>query len=159
MSELFSEFSGVVVILRGLPGSGKSTIAHNLAEESGCSIVHICSADDYFVDKFGNYRFNHRELSRAHNACMTKFLKLLIARAPFIAIDNTHIEQWEYENYILAAALAGYKVQIKEIICHDESSVEKFCKRNQHGVPLDKCIEMWRRFRHDPRAECISSTI
>jgi adenylate kinase family enzyme len=58
MKELF--------LLRGLPGAGKSTLAKMLVGEK--DYCHK-EADMYFMDPYGNYRFNTMELKDAHQWC------------------------------------------------------------------------------------------
>jgi len=52
-----------IILLRGIPGAGKSTLASLLLpNKPNC----IRSADMYFEDEEGNYNFNARELPTAH---------------------------------------------------------------------------------------------
>ena len=53
MKELF--------LLRGLPGSGKSTFANFVWNEYA-----ICEADKFFYDKEGNYNFDATKIKQAH---------------------------------------------------------------------------------------------
>ena len=55
-----------VVIMRGLPGSGKSHVAkalRNAMGDRGLSAV-VCSADDFFVSDSGRYEWAHSKLVR-----------------------------------------------------------------------------------------------
>ena len=57
----------VMAIMRGLPGSGKSTIASRIQEQ--LPQVQVCSADHHFIDEEGEYRFDLSKLGAAHAAC------------------------------------------------------------------------------------------
>ena len=52
----------VLYIVRGLSGSGKTTIAHNLTH-------NVFSADDYFTTHAGDYNFDPSKLGDAHADC------------------------------------------------------------------------------------------
>ena len=62
-------------IIRGLPGSGKSTLSGQIVKaytEQGKRAI-ICSADDYFIDqRTGNYNWDGNRLDEAHNWCRNK---------------------------------------------------------------------------------------
>ena len=64
---LLSQFL-VVFILRGLPGSGKSTIANTILQKLGDDAV-VCSANDYHYNKDGDYVWNKDLLQEAHSKC------------------------------------------------------------------------------------------
>ena len=46
----------VVFVMRGLPGSGKSTLVNAISKVYDGETPVICSADHYFVDENGVYR-------------------------------------------------------------------------------------------------------
>ena len=54
----------ILTLVRGLPGSGKSTFANNITNE-----FSVCEADKFFYDKEGNYNFDATKLSQAHKWC------------------------------------------------------------------------------------------
>lgn len=63
-----------LLIIRGLPGSGKSTLAKSLAKS-----FNIFSADDYFTDEHGTYRWDANKLTEAHADCFEKTRKALLS--------------------------------------------------------------------------------
>lgn len=130
-----------VVILRGVPGSGKTTWARAHVDPSAV----VCSADDFFLVG-GEYRFDPRRIGEAHAACMRKFLLALGEEATTIVVDNTSCSYWEYENYCVAARQWGYAVEIVEFDVAAED-VERVAARNTHGVPAEAVAAMWRRFQ------------
>jgi signal recognition particle GTPase len=59
----------MLVVMRGLPGSGKTTLAETIVEyagEMGADCM-ICSANDFFMQN-GVFQFNADDLGRAHDA-------------------------------------------------------------------------------------------
>ena len=161
------------VILRGVPGSGKSTVAQKLLEECWDIQVQIpgttgdeymtsargviCSADDYFKTTDGVYNFNAKLLKNAHEycrskveTCMQNIAGLVGGQMAYdvIVVDNTNTRHWEYQPYVELAEKYGYEVEIKVVGEFDKESVLKYAQRNTHGVPVDKVIAMAERFEH-----------
>jgi len=60
----------ILYIVRGIPGSGKSTIAKTLG---GIQI----ESDQYFIDSNGEYKFDASKLHNAHNYCQEDKIKLM----------------------------------------------------------------------------------
>jgi len=56
-------------LLRGVPGSGKSTISKRIQQlyDTDC----VCSADDYFM-KNGTYNYDNSKIQDAHKWCQQK---------------------------------------------------------------------------------------
>jgi len=53
--------SGVLFLVRGLPGSGKTSFASAIWNDYA-----VCEADKFFYDKEGNYNFDGSKLKEAH---------------------------------------------------------------------------------------------
>lgn len=78
-----------LVLIRGLPGSGKSTYARRFYS----GYVH-CEADHYFYDKDGVYRYNPDLIRQAHAACQKKAREALRS-GKSVVVSNTFVRQWE----------------------------------------------------------------
>lgn len=132
-----------VKIFRGLPGSGKSTMAkeHAYGEER----YAIVSADNYFMVD-GEYRFDPTRIGEAHTACMRAFLDALKLDTPLVIVDNTNTTIAEVTPYRLVALAMGYEVEIIRVECHPEICA----KRNTHGVPAATIEKMAARFEPIP---------
>lgn len=137
----------MAIILRAISGGGKTTYAKKLACERS---AFIFSLDQFFTGENGEYRFDERKISEAAADCMLRFLQALKTQRNLI-VDNTNTRRWEYESYILAAKLAGYQVEIHEIVCRDLDTLRKFHKRNVHNVPIYVLGQQFARWEDDER--------
>ena len=141
-----------VVILRGLPGSGKSFLAHCCTEAlQNPAAVSICSADSYFMEG-ERYKFNPSSLPQAHSYCLELFLDALGSGKELIVIDNTNSKLWEYRLYIYLCELLGHTYHILETPCPNELLSAKFCSRNVHNVDQLAISRMCQRWEVDERA-------
>lgn len=135
-----------VIIMRGIPGSGKSTWVEENEPDS-----HYCSADRYFVGEDGVYRFNPANIGEAHKSCMRHFLDALffceeIDHEFNVVVDNTNTQLWELSPYMAVALARGHKVKIVTVHCDFTTAAE----RNTHGVPEQAVKAMFERFEHIP---------
>jgi predicted kinase len=134
-----------VTIMRGPSGAGKGAwIVDNTPASA-----QVISADMFFMKeveplKF-EYQFDPYKLSEAHAWCMSVFLKLL-KNTESIIVDNTNIKHWQFENYVLAAQLAGYDVRVVSITGFTIEDIKLCAKRNVHGTPLDVVAKMFLEF-------------
>ena len=87
----------LMVILKGLPGSGKTTIAKNIKKIYPDTV--ICSADYYFVSD-GLYKKDKEKLNDAHTKCQQEANYAMIKNANVIVIDNTNIRHWQSVPYL-----------------------------------------------------------
>jgi hypothetical protein len=129
----------LLIILRGLPGSGKSTIAKRLCESISGAVV--CSADDYFT-KDGVYAFNPMEVPEAHNTCRNLAEHRMAQGYPAVIIDNTNTRLAHMEPYLLLAKKYGYQVVIKPVGGMRPENVEPYHKRQTHRVPISTMIRL-----------------
>lgn len=130
-----------VIILRGLPGCGKTT--WHTQHHPG---AWACSADDFFVVD-GVYRYDRSKIAEAHSACLRRFVAGLARKEPIVIVDNVHVRTWEYAHYVDVASLAGYSAEIRAwspppSTREGEEVLRNFAQRNIHGVPLGAIAAM-----------------
>jgi predicted kinase len=136
-----------LIIMRGLPGSGKSHRANNLClfyRSKDCDAV-ICSADDFFLIG-SNYEFDASQLDLAHTHCKSMCAEYMKKDYDYIIIDNTNITFKEIIPYLELAVRFKYKVELLESNSVWAWNAEECFKRTVHGVPLDKIKEMLKKY-------------
>jgi hypothetical protein len=94
-----------LILLRGLPGSGKTSLAKLLSENGKYPVV---SVDHYFTDADGNYSFNHLKNHLAYQQCEQLTKNFISQRNEKIFVDNTFTMDWEMEPYFKMAGESGY---------------------------------------------------
>ena len=130
-----------LIILRGLPGAGKSTFANFIWESSA-----IFEADKYFYDKDGNYNFDASKLHQAHKWCQDSvkqaMLDNILSRGhmyPEIIVSNTTTTEKELEPYLELAKLFEYHV-VSLVVENRHGNV------STHNVPAETLLKMEARF-------------
>lgn len=122
----------VLYIVRGIPGSGKSTFAKQLTS-------NVFEADQYFLDINGNYNFDFTKIKDAHKDCQDNVKSAMQSSISKIAVSNTFTQEWEMKVYFDLAKEFGYKVFT--IIVENRHG-----GTNIHNVPEDKVESMKNRF-------------
>jgi len=132
----------ILYIVRGIPGSGKTTFAKKLVGDD----LLVCEADKYFIDKeTGEYKFDVTKIKDAHKFCqdiVETYMKDSLLNNHFyteIAVSNTFTQEWEMERYYELAKQYGYKV-FSIIVENRHGGV------NQHDCPEDMIELMRNRF-------------
>jgi len=95
----------MLVLVRGLPGSGKSTFARKLEY-----FEHV-EADMFFVTKDGQYIYNPDLIKDAHNWCQETTFKAL-ADGWDVVVSNTFSRIWEMEPYFKMAKTFGMQLTV-----------------------------------------------
>jgi predicted kinase len=132
-----------VYIMRGIPGSGKSTWVNDL--KNTVPKVRVCSADTYHIDPDGVYRFKIDRIADAHDFCLLNFATILAEYQKdniITVVDNTNSRLWEIAPYYRLAE--AYKAQPEIIWIHRNPAVA--VKQGLHGVPENKVYEMAQSF-------------
>lgn len=147
----------VLIIMRGLPGSGKSTRAKSLATGG-----EIHSTDNFFM-KGGKYVYRPELISQAHEWNEKAAIAAMIQGVSPVVIDNTNIKRRFVEPYVKVARQLGYEIQVAE---PDSPWWKKYFKRDMtpsdktklvkelmahgsHDVPESSIMKMLDQWEHD----------
>lgn len=123
----------LIYLVRGLPGSGKSTFAKSLG------LKHF-EADMFFTHPItGEYEFNPRKISSAHDWCVEN-VELTMKGGESLVVSNTFTQEWEMKPYFELAEKYGYS--IFSIIIENRHE-----GKNIHDCPEDKVEVMRNRFQ------------
>lgn len=126
-----------LILVRGLPGAGKSTIADILKESAASAWIKL-EADMFFVDGEGRYAFDPNELHQAHNWCQKQAVSAL-AGGYSVVVSNTSTTEKEVAVYKEIAEMKGavfFSIVVENR--HGNGSV--------HNVPSETVDRMRNRF-------------
>ena len=121
-------------LIRGLPGSGKSTFAEVLGDALGTQYLE---ADMYFLQGCG-YKFEPSKLAQAHQWCQSS-TETYLARGEDVVVSNTSTTEKEVETYKKIAEEYGAK--FVSLVVEN-----RHCGKNIHNVPEEALTRMQQRF-------------
>jgi len=130
-----------LVLVRGLPGSGKSTfvndVVYRLASEY-CGFQQIC-ADDCWEEPYTKETFTSEKHGKAHKTCLMMVDAWMNSGRTPIFVHNTFTTDKEMEPYMDLAKKYGYHVHT--LICENRHESESV-----HEVPEEVIEKMRERF-------------
>lgn len=158
-------------IMRGIPGSGKSTTARKLAESHGpgefwsdSGIIYygkpesrdpdtwdlipaeigatIHSTDEFFMED-GVYRYIPKLIGKNHRKNFLAFRDSVEAGVPIVICDNTNTTLWEFLKYLKEARSNGY---VTSVVTMPHPKIDVAVERNTHDVPRDVIKTMLKRW-------------
>lgn len=133
-----------VVILRGIPGSGKSTWTEkNLGLQD-----LVSSADRFMVDEKGQYDFSRDKLDDVHRKCLKRFVLGItpsssegpFAGPPNVVVDNTNTLFEHMKIYLDLARAFSCGIRIVRMDC----PIDVARARQRHAVPIQTLERMQR---------------
>lgn len=130
-----------LILLRGLPGAGKSTLAGYfswLTQDGENTDMSTHAADDYMLTN-GTYQFDSTKLEECHVNCQNAVEKDMVSDVPLIVVHNTLTTEKEIEPYYYFAQRYGYRVHSLIVENRHEG-------KNLHQVPEGTIMKMRNRF-------------
>lgn len=127
-----------LIILVGIPGSGKSHRAKEIAKENPGYI--ILSKDELITDEFGAYNFDPRNIQSVTRKHLKDILTALQLSTPGIIVDNTNISIVLRQTILLFAKIYDYLPSI--VVINSGLSDQELFERNVHNVPLETISAM-----------------
>jgi predicted kinase len=138
-----------VVIMRGCPGSGKSTYVKKYFPDAA-----VCSADFYHMDCLGNYDWKPEKVRWAHQSCKNSFIWALKNNRELVIVDNTNTKIKEMKPYYDLALEYDYKVSVIRL----EAPLKALYGKNIHEVPDEIVKAMFDRMEPWKGEEVIRQT-
>ena len=127
-----------LIILRGLPGAGKTTLAKLLSENNKWPIFSI---DSYFTDPVTNeYNFQFENNHLAYKNCEEQTKTAMENKTEKIFIDNVFSLDWEIEPYFKLASIYNYSVFVV--------TVENYhSNKNSHSISDEQLKKMAAKYK------------
>lgn len=127
-----------IILLRGLPGSGKSTMARLLSEQGKYPVF---SVDDYFTDKESDtYHFVFDQNHLAYKQCKEFTEEAMKNGVKKIFLDNVFSMDWEMEPYFNLAFTYGYQLHVVTVENYHGG-------KNIHGISDEQIGKMAEKYK------------
>ncbi|KHN74022.1 NEDD4-binding protein 2-like 1 [Toxocara canis] len=124
----------VLILMRGVPGSGKSYLARELLSGTN-GVIH--STDDYFTEN-GVYTFDATKLQEFHQRNFKEARKSMSDGVKLVIIDNTNIYSIHMKPYVTQAIKFMYEVYFVEPQTQWKTKAWECARFNTHAIPEEK---------------------
>lgn len=125
-----------LILIRGLPGAGKSTLARDIMGSREPGTAAWFEADHYFYDKAGNYNWDGMKIENAHSWCQNSTYEAL-EQGKTVIVSNTFTLKRELKPYF--GMIQDYGKD-PTVICLQSNW------GSIHGVPDNVLLNMRKRF-------------
>lgn len=150
MSAATSAAAKLLIIMRGLPGSGKSFLAKGVYDshvnDGKSCIIHSTDNFHLELDPTNNkrmvYVFKPEKLGYFHKQNLLHTIASMEIGVDCVIVDNTNTTWKEVKPYVEAAKNAGYRIDILDPITTWAFDVNECAKKNTHGVPKEAIQRM-----------------
>lgn len=126
-----------LILLRGLPGSGKTTLAKELSENGKYPVF---SVDDFFTAQNGEYKFEFDKNHLAYKQCEENTRQSMIKGLSKIFVDNVFSIEWEMEPYFKIASEFNYRVFVLTV-------ENRHRGKNIHDISDDQIRKMAEKYK------------
>lgn len=127
------------ILVRGMPGSGKTTFVKKTFGDRLWNFIDHFEADQYFTDIDGNYRFDASRLKDAHQLCLDN-TEWSLSKGREVVVSNTFTTIKELKPYFELGKM--YNATPVVILCQNKFT-------SVHNVPEEALERMKNRFEYN----------
>lgn len=148
-----------LIVMQGIPGSGKSTVARKLLGDFLCThweIVNhpgytgdILSTDDYWTTDHQMpgqpvQVHNPAKIGEAHLWNQRRAVKEFQKGTNLVIIDNTNIKKEQAQPYVNLGNMFNYRIQVVSVSCGLDEALRRNAQRDyDRRVPEDVVRRMY----------------
>ena len=135
-----------IFIIKGTPGSGRSTVANELKTiyQSLGKTVEIIEANDFMINpETKQYEFVQENVSKCFSQCYARYIELIESKSDVIIVTNINGHFSEYASYITRGRNNGYEVHVMSMENHHEG-------KSSIGIPDKFVVKMCRKYQTYP---------
>lgn len=133
-----------LILMRGLPGSGKSTFAKAL---TGIHEAVYVSADE-MLESSNGYFWSYPLSCHAHEICRSLVELAMQQQRKVIVLDNMHLRPFRAKPYVDTARKHGYNIEIMEPSTPWKADIEGLLQNGTHKVrreQMETYLEIYTR--------------
>jgi predicted kinase len=146
-----------VWLVRGIPGSGKSTMIEKKFGPSSRESV-VLSTDDYWYAG-GHYLWDNWHLEDAHDWTHRRFMQLLERQVPRVIVANTFTRLWEMTRFVEMARTFDAQLRVIESDASWAKDPVECAKRTKTGVTVEKLQRMLERWENIPSSQAMEQVL
>lgn len=139
------EETKIALIMRGLPGSGKSTFVSKFVKPLKGSVIH--AVDDLHIDDDGIFKWSEDHADRNYELNYANFVVSLSKGKDFVVCDCMNLTSREVQRYVSIAEEFDYMTYV---ITASPQTAKELTRQNKHGVSLVHMKELMTRWEHWP---------
>ena len=124
-----------LILIRGLPGSGKTTLAKILSGD----VYPIYAEDDYYQEENGSYKWTSEKEIIAKRKCLENTSIALASGHNMVFVTNVFLTQEDLEPYLYLAKELKYR-------CHVLIAQNTHGSESIHNVAPKDFVEMKKKF-------------
>jgi len=136
----------LLILMRGVPGSGKSYLARRLAGRLGAKLY----SNDILLTARDDYIWTRSLCDEAHEICQQLVELAMLRNERIIVVDNCHIKVRFARPYVNLGKKYGYDIEVREPETAWRHDLDGLLAHGTHGLPREQVEDMLNNWMNMP---------